>query len=60
MKHWICWQQSNLEAATYIVAHRDDPALGCLVQWAEMYLARHPESSPVTPGSEAERQFELS
>jgi hypothetical protein len=60
VKHWLCWQQSNYEAAVYIVHHRDDPALACLTQWAELYLSRHPESSPVEPGSEAEKEFELS
>jgi hypothetical protein len=54
MKHWMCWQESNLEAARYVLAHRDDPALACLIKWAQMYLERHPESSPIEPAEEPE------
>jgi hypothetical protein len=58
VRHWLCTQQSNLEAAHHIVAHRDDPALACLVAWAELYIARHGQTSPITP-PDRQPEFEL-
>jgi hypothetical protein len=58
MKHWLCWQESNIEAARYILAHRDDPALACLIEWAERVLARH-RSNPAEPSEPPPAQAEL-
>ncbi len=51
-RFWLNSNDTNYEGAVYIVHHRDDPALACLIAWAELYLARHPETSPITPGPE--------
>jgi len=59
--NWEEIERRNLIAAKVIIDRLDefgrDSGLG---GWAQLYLARHPETSPVEPGSAAEKEFELS